>query len=148
LQLTASAQKHADKIASTGEMEISCTKNDCKYGENLAMGPPNEIKAVEVKKCIQRWYNSEADYDYQGGKGKGDKDIPGAFTQLIWKASNKIGIGAAVHKDTGYIYLVVQFSPPGNIMGQFIQNVLPPKGGSSGKRYCVKLFKYYENRTK
>lgn len=49
----------------------------------------------------------------------------GHFTQLIWASSCDIGIGIARSR-TGKVMVVANYRPPGNISGQFQENVLPP----------------------
>jgi len=49
----------------------------------------------------------------------------GHFTQVVWKGSEKLGVGFAITSDGNSIYVVAQYSPQGNYMGQFGQNVLP-----------------------
>ena len=47
------------------------------------------------------------------------------FTQMIWKASKKMGIGTAMTKN-GTWYVIVNYFPPGNVKGLFKDNVLRP----------------------
>jgi hypothetical protein len=51
----------------------------------------------------------------------------GHFTQVVWKGSQKLGVGFAITGDGKTLYVVAQYSPPGNYQGQFGQNVLPAK---------------------
>lgn len=51
--------------------------------------------------------------------------IAGQFTQLVWKGSHSMGI-AMVKGKSGRIVIVANYNPPGNIMGQFMDNVLKP----------------------
>jgi hypothetical protein len=49
------------------------------------------------------------------------------FTQLVWRATTSIGVGVA--KDptgSGDIYMIVLYSPKGNVFGSFTRNVFPP----------------------
>ena len=50
----------------------------------------------------------------------------GHFTQLVWKSSKSLGMGMAAGKHAGQnaYYCTAQYSPPGNIQGQFRENVL------------------------
>jgi hypothetical protein len=41
----------------------------------------------------------------------------GHFTQLVWKGSKKVGFGLA-SKD-GKDYVVAEYDPPGNYLGEF-----------------------------
>ena len=125
LQLTKSAQQWADKMASTGKLDISCKSNTCAYGENQSMRPPNTNMTAEIKTAVKSWYDQKANYDFATGKAKAGKPDGSflAFTALVWKQSTKVGIGAT-RKSDGYIYIVVQFGPAGNMGGAFLKNVL------------------------
>jgi ves G 5 allergen, putative len=46
----------------------------------------------------------------------------GHFTQLVWKTSKKLGIGQAKGA-SGNVYVVANYYPPGNIIGEFGSNV-------------------------
>ena len=51
----------------------------------------------------------------------------GHFTQVVWKGSKKLGVGFALTGDGRSLYVVAQYSPSGNYIGQFGQNVLQAK---------------------
>lgn len=46
----------------------------------------------------------------------------GHFTQVIWKNSKFLGQGAA-KSINNTVYVVCNYDPPGNIIGQFKENV-------------------------
>lgn len=48
----------------------------------------------------------------------------GHFTQVVWKESQKLGVGVA-RSSSGRVYVVAQYTPPGNYLGQFQANVRP-----------------------
>lgn len=48
----------------------------------------------------------------------------GHFTQLVWKNTQRVGAGIAYTSDRKKVYVVAQYSPPGNYQGQYQQNVL------------------------
>lgn len=60
-------------------------------------------------------------YDYAAGQYSPQT---GHFTQMVWQATTQIGCGAT-RCAAGPLY-VCHYSPPGNVIGQFVQNVLPP----------------------
>lgn len=97
--------------------------NNKSYGENLAYfkGYEESIVAL-VKRAIDMWYNEIFLYDY---KNHGFSSATGHFTTLVWKASVEYGMGVAVNKDTNEVVITMNTSPPGNIIGQFQENVLP-----------------------
>ena len=94
------------------------------------MRPPNPSMADEIIITITSWYDQKLNYDFAAGKAKAGKPDSSvlAFTALVWKHTTKIGIGAT-RKSDGYIYIVVQFSPAGNVGGEFVNNVLEYPGG-------------------
>ena len=51
--------------------------------------------------------------------------VSGHFTQMVWKSSQKVGIGTATTKD-GKMIIVANYKPPGNIIGEFKDNVFEP----------------------
>ncbi len=50
----------------------------------------------------------------------------GHFTQVVWKGSQEVGFGKAHGKD-GRVFVVGNYHPAGNVMGQFEENVFPAK---------------------
>lgn len=106
------ASSLARKIARTGKMEHSGNK---KWGENLAMGT-----TMDGKKAVDLWYSEVNKYSFGGDYQPGC----GHFTALVWKGSTSCGIGKAKRKD-GSEVVVANYHPPGNIIGQFKDNVFP-----------------------
>lgn len=49
----------------------------------------------------------------------------GHFTQMVWKGSEQLGCGS-VTASSGALYVVCNYSPPGNYIGEFVANVLQP----------------------
>ena len=98
-------------------------------GENLAYFGPARPKCEGEKKktcvaceeVVADWYSEEENYDYSTGEGRG---VVTHFTQIVWKASEKLGVGTAV-SSTNKFYTVARYSPKGNMRGDFIKNVLP-----------------------
>ncbi|XP_002168712.1 uncharacterized protein LOC100204650 [Hydra vulgaris] len=117
--VTASAQKHAEYLASTGTFTHS--KNS-PYGENLYMISGGPAEGVCVKASTS-WYNEISKYNF---KKPGFSMNTGHFTQVVWKESKKVGFGIAKHKN-GKVIVVAQYLPRGNMMGAFPKNVLPLK---------------------
>ena len=66
------------------------------------------------------WYDEVKDYNYvRPGFSMGT----GHFTQVVWKSSTEVGFGVA-RASNGSYYAVGNYYPPGNMYGQFPQNVL------------------------
>jgi hypothetical protein len=47
----------------------------------------------------------------------------GHFTQVVWRASRRLGVGRAVAGD-GAVYVVANYDPAGNMIGQYANNVV------------------------
>ena len=112
------------------------------YGENLAEGYENVTAAIDF------WGYERDLYNFN----KGDFDAKwGHFTQLVWQNTTDVGCGAKnCGKEYGWL-MFCDYSPRGNIIGEFKDNVKkqsnsdvsmfeggspgrssPRKGGSSG----------------
>ena len=96
------------------------------YGENLAyfQGYPNEMMTL-IKKSIDLWYDEIKLYNFNY---PGYSPSTGHFTCLVWKSSTKFGMGYSFNNDTKVVDITMNTAPPGNIIGQFQQNVSPPNG--------------------
>ncbi|NKY35063.1 secretion protein [Nocardia speluncae] len=114
------AQKCAEYYADKGTIDHTCPhKNGA--GENLTMGTGAPSAVTHVETAVQMWYDEVADYNYDN---PGFSLTTGHFTQVVWKASTRLGIGY-VAKDNRFV-VVALYDPPGNMKGQFPQNVAPP----------------------
>ena len=74
---------------------------------------------------VDRWYEEIKNYDFKKGDTKNGRDI-GHFTQLVWKWSNRVGIGVAMNSSNN-VFMVANYYYEGNIDGLFKNNVLPAK---------------------
>jgi hypothetical protein len=52
--------------------------------------------------------------------------ISGHFSQMVWKNSTELGIGRA-RDQNGKVFIVANYNPPGNYIGQFAENVPRPR---------------------
>jgi uncharacterized protein YkwD len=109
------AQAWANKLLQKGKMEHSTNG----FGENVFWASGGSINGV--KPC-QAWYSEIKDFNF-----KRIDHTPGTghFTQLLWKSSVKLGIALASGK-AGH-FVVANYNPPGNFLGQYPQNIFPPK---------------------
>ena len=115
LKWSASLAKTAQSYADQCVFEHSSTSN----GENLAQGTTGGYSVTDF---VNDWYGEISNYDFASGTGDGT----GHFTQVVWKATTHVGCGLA-HCGDGNDLLVCQYSPAGNIDGQYVDNVPPTK---------------------
>lgn len=122
-QINGFAQKWADYLAQTDQFYHSGGP----YGENLykswgGSSDPSEIMAD----AINSFYSEIQYYDYNN---PGFSGATGHFTQVVWRSSNEIGVGIATYPDATYDHrtvVCISYRPPGNVEGQFQDNVLLP----------------------
>ncbi|KAK5639996.1 hypothetical protein RI129_010807 [Pyrocoelia pectoralis] len=90
-----------------------------KYGENIyrAWSLPSNFE-LKGNVPVDRWYAEIANYTFNQ---EPTKKGTGHFTQLIWKDSKEIGVGKVK------VWVVVNYSSPGNYPGQYVANVPPPR---------------------
>jgi hypothetical protein len=93
------------------------------YGENLAYfeGYGTDPVAL-IKLAIDAWYNEISLYNFNS---PGFSEATGHFTCLVWLASTDFGIAIAFDPVTTKAVITMNTSPPGNVIGEFQQNVLP-----------------------
>lgn len=87
------------------------------YGENLAIGYPSPIDTVSA------WGDEREQYDFKKGDFSG---ATGHFTQLVWASTTKVGCNRKFcNGDNGIRgwYVVCEYTPRGNVLGQFKQQV-------------------------
>ncbi|KAJ4987798.1 Repressed by EFG1 protein 1 [Stagonosporopsis vannaccii] len=91
-------------------------------GENLAAGYPNATAAVEA------WGDERGEYDFGEGEFAAET---GHFTQLVWRNTTTIGCARTECNggedggdgDAPGWYIVCEYHPAGNVIGQFTDNV-------------------------
>lgn len=119
--LTKFAQRWADHLASTGKFH-HCPDN--KYGENLYAQWAASTKSVcPADRAVESWYEESRNYNY---KCEPTSMSVGHFTQLVWRDTKRMGIARAKTKDGKRTMIVAHYDPPGNFIGQYVQNVGPP----------------------
>ncbi|GFO15810.1 Golgi-associated plant pathogenesis-related protein 1 [Plakobranchus ocellatus] len=117
-ELNSIAQSYAEHLAKTGAFEHSARERRKGAGENLA-AHSNPINGAAV---VDMWYNEIKDYDWSRPEFQ---PSTGHFTQVIWKESAHLGMGMSEKGSNGMYVFVANYSPAGNMMGAFQDNVLP-----------------------
>ncbi|KAH9860315.1 hypothetical protein J1614_011645 [Plenodomus biglobosus] len=111
----------ADYAASWGE-DCEFKHSGGPYGENLAAGYAN------VTDSIVGWGEEREQYNFDGGEFSSST---GHFTQLVWKNTTQVGCSRTECNagqqggdgDAPGWYLVCEYSPAGNVIGAFVDNV-------------------------
>ncbi|KAH7391735.1 CAP domain-containing protein [Pyrenochaeta sp. MPI-SDFR-AT-0127] len=92
------------------------------YGENLAAGYENASASVIA------WGEEREEYNFRGGDFSPGT---GHFTQLVWKTTSQVGCSRKEcnagepdgEGDAPGWYVVCEYSPAGNVIGTFQENV-------------------------
>ena len=88
-----------------------------KYGENLAAGTASVLDGERVS---EMWYDEVAKYSFKNPRFSMET---GHFTQVVWTTTTQVGCGMAQCK--GMDIWVCNYDPPGNVKGQYRENVKP-----------------------
>jgi uncharacterized protein YkwD len=89
------------------------------FGENLAAGTGD---SYGISSAVKSWTDEVSSYNSNNPQ-------PSHFTQVVWKASTQVG--CAVQSCNGIFassfgeakFFVCEYSPQGNVIGQFAENV-------------------------
>ncbi|TFK65331.1 PR-1-like protein [Pluteus cervinus] len=97
--------------------------NNGGYGENLyASTNPSTTCYVDA---VGAWVEEASKYNYSS---PGFSSDTGHFTQVVWKATTEIACASSncpagsIFKDKS-VFCICRYTPPGNVAGQFGQNV-------------------------
>jgi len=92
------------------------------YGENIAAGYASATKALDA------WYDENTQYSYEKGEYG---EATGHFTQMVWKSAKKVGCATFTcnNKNGTPGEFVTCNYDTGNVIGEFLANVFPPKSG-------------------
>lgn len=113
-ELARHAQAWADSLRERG---CAFEHSGGDYGENLAAGTSGTLGGEAV---TEMWYGESARFDFRRG---GFSMHTGHFTQLVWIASEHVGCG--VTQCDGMDVWVCNYDPPGNVEGEYRENVRP-----------------------
>lgn len=132
------AGQAAQRIAMSqgGNVALTHTR-DNPYGENLALIMSGRVDACPVCTAVGMWYSESSAFDgYYGVATPVTRNATGHFTQLVWAATTHVGAAVATvpSADTSSNtapssltrIVVMEFTPPGNVLGTFSANVFRP----------------------
>ncbi|XP_046845946.1 scoloptoxin SSD552-like [Xenia sp. Carnegie-2017] len=90
-----------------------------KYGSNIySTGTINDIDLLCLE-AVAVWYKEISDYDFSNPTYSKET---GHFTQMIWRDSEKLGMGEEGQTGQNF-YAVAEYDPPGNVDGGYEDNV-------------------------
>lgn len=105
--LEAYAQDYANKRIGDCNLEHSMGP----YGENLAEG----YETLSGVDAVTMWVSEKPNYDYNSNSCVGDECLH--YTQVVWRNSVHLGC-ARVKCDNGWIFVICNYDPPGNYVGE------------------------------
>jgi len=112
------AKNYSEKLKENNNKKIEYSFGKYKgndIGENIFMC---QGKEATPEMAINEWYNEYKNYNFEKDFQKGTEH----FTQIIWKDTKEVGFGIA-NKGNKY-FIVANYYPPGNFLGQYKTNVL------------------------
>ncbi|KAE9545243.1 hypothetical protein AGLY_000786 [Aphis glycines] len=86
------------------------------YGENL-YGRQSLNNLGEI--AVDSWYNEMSLFT----SANKEKVATLHMTQLLWKVSTKLGVGVALNSTNNMYYVVANYDPKGNVLGNFEENL-------------------------
>lgn len=93
------------------------------YGENIYWASPirysdgtREIRAVSAEAAVAEWVGEAKNFDYGANRCREGR-VCGHYTQVVWRATERVGCARAVCPDKGQLW-VCNYDPAGNIVGQ------------------------------
>ncbi|XP_069941290.1 uncharacterized protein [Cherax quadricarinatus] len=128
------AKEWAKKMAADDALSH---RPDSKYGENVfCLSSNTKDFKVKADQVVDKWYDESKEHKF-GVEPQGTVLKSGHFTQMVWKDTKQMGVGKARSAAGTKVFVVANFDPQGNWMGQFADQVPPvggfPKPASSGK---------------
>jgi len=119
------AQEIGDGSDAVRKIVLSHTPELTMYGgvgDNIFACKCHDLTA---ERAIRRWYAESAKYDYNKPHYHWTW---GHFSQVVWKESNKLGMGRYKSPIYGFVVVVATYTPRGNrnYTVSFKENVLPP----------------------
>jgi uncharacterized Fe-S cluster protein YjdI len=132
-QLVNTAKARAQVVSTYNALDENHQGKDPNLGENLFWEGAIANQPPPATDATQAWYSEIIDYNFATAAAN-PNTTTGHFTQLTWKATTTMG-AARVFGQGGNpyyeMYIVAEFSPPGNVQGQYADNVPAPTAGQN-----------------
>uniref|UniRef100_A0A1I8J074 SCP domain-containing protein n=1 Tax=Macrostomum lignano TaxID=282301 RepID=A0A1I8J074_9PLAT len=128
-------QKWAEQLLLDGNSLRRCESAEARsLGQSVARRPgswtalrPAPPGLGPAAQLARQWYSEMKGFDFSRLGDETRCELNGGhFTQMVWRATKKLGVGCAVDANTGNACAVCFYHPCGNIAGQFSDNVPPP----------------------
>jgi glioma pathogenesis-related protein 2 len=97
--------------------EFSIIAIHIKFNKKKSSDPSHK---VDGKAAVDSWYDEIKLYTF-GAEPK--VSGTGHFTQVVWKNSKLLGVGVS-RNQKNQTFVVCNYDPPGNYVGQHAENVL------------------------
>uniref|UniRef100_A0A0S1MJZ2 SCP domain-containing protein n=1 Tax=Phakopsora pachyrhizi TaxID=170000 RepID=A0A0S1MJZ2_PHAPC len=103
------------------------TQNN-QYGENMSAGQSS------IREVVEGWVNGPEEKDSYTGSNS----APSHFTQVVWLSTTEVGcyhstcqnVRGANLPQSPVTFWACNYNPPGNVIGEFAQNVKARAGGT------------------
>merc|ERR1712130_883931 len=119
-KLNALAQEWADHLIAKNAFEHRPNNAN---GENIYMSSGRAAQD-QAQGAVDSWYSEIKDYTFGKEPSRGGP-VTGHFIQVVWKGSTEVGVGVA--QEGSKMVVVANYSPPGNYIGQYVDNVPAPQ---------------------
>ena len=134
--LNADAQSYADQLAAgSASGHDTALLDQLQQGENLFQSCCNQ--PVDYSQATMMWYNEFNSPGYDFSDMGTWQSGAGHWSAVVWNSSTELGMGHAFD-DAGNLYIVARYSPPGNMIGAFEQNVFQLVNAGGKKKRSVR----------
>jgi len=108
-------QQFAESYAAQRAGDCRLQHSGGPYGENIFWGSAGaDWKAADA---VRSWVDEKQWYNYATNSCASGK-VCGHYTQVVWRASTSIGCARVVCRDNRGVFIICNYEPRGNIVGQ------------------------------
>lgn len=137
---------YAATLAATCNFHHDTTIGSADYGQNIGAYAGTRAESITAEKALANaiddmWYSEVSLYP-ASNYGKPNPDMSnfeawGHYSAMVWADTKSVGCATqfcgagTMWDDMGAWFTVCNYYPPGNVAGQYGDNVLPPLGNPS-----------------